>query len=46
MVSLPKDLDVTLIFGNLEGKKVVINSYPSDVWGEENKPRYKVLFEK
>ena len=43
-ISLPKDLDVTLVFGNLEGKKVRINSYSSDVFGEENKPRYKVLF--
>ena len=30
-------------FGSLEGKKVVINSYRSDVYGEEKKPRYKVL---
>ncbi len=43
-ISLPKDLDITLVFGNLEGKKVVINSYPAYNFDEEKKPRYKVLF--
>lgn len=43
-ISLPKDLDVTLVFGNLEGKKVVINTYPAYDFDEEKKPRYKVLF--
>ncbi|HRH42930.1 MAG TPA: hypothetical protein PKY82_14975 [Pyrinomonadaceae bacterium] len=43
-ISLPKDLDVTLVFGNLEGKKVVINSYKPFEFDEDKKPRYKVLF--
>lgn len=43
-LSLPKDLDVSLVFGDLIGKKVVINSYEPFEFDEEKKPRYKVLF--
>ena len=40
-ISFPRDLNPALIFGNLEGKKVVINGYESD---EAGKTTYKVLF--
>jgi hypothetical protein len=43
-LSLPKDLDVTLVFGKLEGRKVVINRYQPYDFDDEKKPRYKVLF--
>jgi hypothetical protein len=43
-LSLPKDLDLSLVLGNLEGRKVVINSYKPFEFDEEKKPRYKVLF--
>lgn len=43
-LSLPKSVDLSLIFGNLEGRKIVINSYAPYNFDEEKKPRYKVLF--
>lgn len=44
MISLPRDLDITLILGNMEGKKVLINKYLPFEFDELKKPRYKVLF--
>lgn len=43
-ISLPKDVSPNLVLGNLEGKKVVINSYKPFEFDEDKKPRYKVLF--
>lgn len=44
-ISLPRDMDITLVLGNMEGRKVVINSYKPFDFDEDKKPRYKVLFQ-
>lgn len=44
MISLPRDLDISLVLGDLTGKKVVINKYPPFEFDELKMPRYKVLF--
>ncbi len=43
-ISLPQGLNLKLVLGNLEGKKVLINSYQPFEFDEDKKPRYKVLF--
>lgn len=45
-ISLPQGLNLKIIFGKLEGKKVVVNSYQPYDFDEDKKPRYKVLFYK
>ena len=44
-ISLPKGFSPISVFGKLEGRKVIINSYPAFDFDEAKKPRFKVLFE-
>ncbi len=43
-ISLPLGLDLKIVLGNPEGKKVVVKSYWPFEFDDDKKPRYKVLF--
>ncbi|MGI8668598.1 MAG: protein kinase domain-containing protein [Aridibacter sp.] len=43
-VSLPKGVSPTTVLGNLEGKKIILYSYPAFDFEEYKTLRYKVLF--
>ncbi|MEK7723863.1 MAG: hypothetical protein AAB336_05910 [Acidobacteriota bacterium] len=43
-LSLPMDLNPTLVLGNLEGRKITLNTYQPYEFDESKKTRYKILF--